>query len=253
MSSTTDTTSPPEPDLAVADPVAAPAASRPHWIDDWRPEDPAFWETTGERDRPPQPGLLDPVRAHRLLHLEHVVGLRAVPRAGVRLRPGAEVPADDACPTAVGALHAHALHVRRGPVRRPQLDDRQRRCCCSCPACSPAIVLEPGVVVRRRCWSSPRWPASAAATSRRRWPTSTPSTRSASRAGRSASTPAAATSAWPPCSSSAWPCWPPPGADHPRLILAVYIPLIVVATAVRRAVHGQPDARHQREAGACAT
>ena len=48
MSSTTDTTSPPEPDLAVADPVAAPAASRPHWIDDWRPEDPEFWETTGK-------------------------------------------------------------------------------------------------------------------------------------------------------------------------------------------------------------
>ena len=48
MSSTTDTTSPPEPDLAVADPVAAPAAARPHWIDDWRPEDPEFWETTGK-------------------------------------------------------------------------------------------------------------------------------------------------------------------------------------------------------------
>ncbi|GAA4531950.1 NarK family nitrate/nitrite MFS transporter [Mycobacterium paraffinicum] len=34
-------------------PVLAPAPGRPshrgrHWIDDWRPEDPAFWETTGK-------------------------------------------------------------------------------------------------------------------------------------------------------------------------------------------------------------
>ena len=27
----------------------APAAARPHWIDDWRPEDPDFWEGTGKR------------------------------------------------------------------------------------------------------------------------------------------------------------------------------------------------------------
>jgi MFS transporter, NNP family, nitrate/nitrite transporter len=37
-------------DLAGA-PVATEeaAAARPHWIDDWRPEDPTFWETTGKR------------------------------------------------------------------------------------------------------------------------------------------------------------------------------------------------------------
>ncbi len=34
-------------------PAVAPAPPRPprggRWIDDWRPEDPAFWETTGRR------------------------------------------------------------------------------------------------------------------------------------------------------------------------------------------------------------
>jgi NNP family nitrate/nitrite transporter-like MFS transporter len=29
--------------------VASPPTSRDHWIDDWRPEDPAFWAATGER------------------------------------------------------------------------------------------------------------------------------------------------------------------------------------------------------------
>ena len=63
------------------------AAARSHWIDDWRPEDPTFWDESGETDRPPQPGLLGLLRAHRLLDLEPVGGLRAVPRPRVRLRP----------------------------------------------------------------------------------------------------------------------------------------------------------------------
>ncbi|HEU4841712.1 MAG TPA: MFS transporter [Ilumatobacteraceae bacterium] len=29
--------------------VASPPTSRDHWIDDWRPEDPVFWAATGER------------------------------------------------------------------------------------------------------------------------------------------------------------------------------------------------------------
>ena len=29
--------------------VASPPTARDHWIDDWRPEDPVFWATTGER------------------------------------------------------------------------------------------------------------------------------------------------------------------------------------------------------------
>src|ERR671913_1024793 len=35
------------PTDAAEAPAAAPA--RPHWIDDWRPEDPVFWEATGKR------------------------------------------------------------------------------------------------------------------------------------------------------------------------------------------------------------
>ncbi|HKY16550.1 MAG TPA: hypothetical protein VJM33_16605, partial [Microthrixaceae bacterium] len=40
-----------EPETAVAaPPVVAPAVPpRPHWIDDWRPEDPTFWAEGGER------------------------------------------------------------------------------------------------------------------------------------------------------------------------------------------------------------
>ena len=62
MSTTTDTdttatttTDPPDLDASVpgsttTDPAASPpaAGSRPHWIDDWRPEDTEFWETTGK-------------------------------------------------------------------------------------------------------------------------------------------------------------------------------------------------------------
>ena len=33
----------------ITDAPASAPARRPHWIDDWRPEDPAFWAATGER------------------------------------------------------------------------------------------------------------------------------------------------------------------------------------------------------------
>ena len=39
------------------------------------------------------------------------------------------------------------------------------------------------------------------------------------------------------------------GAAHPRLILAVYIPLIVARHGGRGAVHGQPHRTCQREGG----
>jgi NNP family nitrate/nitrite transporter-like MFS transporter len=49
MPITTDAHSPSDADtLAPAVTTRAPAAARPHWIDDWRPEDPEFWETTGK-------------------------------------------------------------------------------------------------------------------------------------------------------------------------------------------------------------
>ena len=42
----TEAAAPPQTGTAEA-PATAPA--RPHWIDDWRPEDPVFWEATGKR------------------------------------------------------------------------------------------------------------------------------------------------------------------------------------------------------------
>jgi MFS transporter, NNP family, nitrate/nitrite transporter len=40
----TDVASPP----VTGSPPATTAPARPHWIDDWRPEDPGFWESTGK-------------------------------------------------------------------------------------------------------------------------------------------------------------------------------------------------------------
>lgn len=37
------------PTTAEAPTSATPVAARPHWIDDWRPEDPGFWEAIGNR------------------------------------------------------------------------------------------------------------------------------------------------------------------------------------------------------------
>lgn len=51
MSTPTTTPSPPDTATSIeapAPPGGAPAARRAHWIDDWRPEDTAFWESTGK-------------------------------------------------------------------------------------------------------------------------------------------------------------------------------------------------------------
>ncbi|MGY1634856.1 nitrate/nitrite transporter [Geodermatophilus sp. SYSU D01186] len=47
MAAPASTTPPPAPPATA--PVAAPPRSSGRWIDDWRPEDPAFWESTGKR------------------------------------------------------------------------------------------------------------------------------------------------------------------------------------------------------------
>ena len=46
VASPADTTSPADAPRILDGGVPAP--SRRHWIDDWRPEDPAFWASTGE-------------------------------------------------------------------------------------------------------------------------------------------------------------------------------------------------------------
>ncbi|CAA9317353.1 MAG: Nitrate/nitrite transporter, partial [uncultured Friedmanniella sp.] len=102
----------------------------------------------GQGRRPAQPGLLRAQRAHRLLRLEPVVRAGAVPRPRVRLRPGPEVPAH-------GAAHpgrrraAHPLHLRRGHLRRSELDDRLR------PAAPGALRPGRGVPRARRLLHHP--------------------------------------------------------------------------------------------------
>ena len=207
----------------------------------------------GRAGRPAQPRLLDRLRAHRLLDLEHVVGLRAVPRPGVRLRPRAEVPAHDG-PRRGRRRAADPLHVRRRPVRRAQLDRGQRRAAARAVPCGARRSLQPGRVVRRRCWWWPRWPASAAATSPRRWPTSTPSTRSACKGWALGLNAGGGNIGVAAVQLVGLAVLATAGADHPRVLIAVYIPLVVAGHAGRRAAHGQPR-RHdaQRRSGRCAT
>lgn len=75
-------------------------------------------------DRQPQPLVLDSVRAHRVLDLDDVVGARAVHGARVRHRRGGQVLPGRAADAGRLAAAA-ALHLRRRPLRRTQLDDRQ--------------------------------------------------------------------------------------------------------------------------------
>ena len=164
-------------------------------------------------DRPPQPVLLGLLRAHRLLDLEPVVGARAVPGPSrVRHRPGRQVPADHAADARSAPCVRLPYTFAVAEVRRPQLDHRQRRCCCWSRPSLIAIVLEPGV-------SYTTLLVVACARRRRRRQLRLldgqhqrllPAT--GSRAGRSASTPAAATSASRSCSSSACWCWPRPAS-----------------------------------------
>ena len=152
-----------------------------------------FWDASGAPHRPAQPRPLDPVRAHRLLGVEPVVGAGALPRPGLPRRRRREVPAHRRAHAGrLGA--AAAVHLRGRPLRRPQLDRRSAPCCCWSRASWPRSCSSRACPTARCCCSRP-WPASAAATSPPRWRTSTPSTRSGSRAGRSGSTRAAATSA----------------------------------------------------------
>ena len=108
-----------------------------------------------QADRPAQPDLLDLLRAHRVLDLEPVVGARAVPRPGVRLRPGAEVPADRRCRR--WSARCCASRTRSpSPSSAGATGRSSAPRCCSSRRSSSAIVLKPGVVVHAPCSSSPR-------------------------------------------------------------------------------------------------
>ena len=125
--------------MTTLDDTPATAGSRPaqvgrHWIDDWRPEDPDFWNSTG-----------GPIARRNLIFsvLSEHIGFSVWSLWSVLvlfLGPAYGFdPAQKflltALPTLVGAAAADPLHLRGRHLRRPQLDHRLGACCCSCRAC----------------------------------------------------------------------------------------------------------------------
>ena len=113
------------------------------WIDQWEPEDEAFWQRTGRTDREPEPALLGALRAHRVLRLDPVVGAGAVHGARVRhrRRPGSSSWSRcrrwsgrcSGCPTP-SPSRGSAAATGRSSARR----------CCSIPTILAAFVMHPG-------------------------------------------------------------------------------------------------------------
>ena len=194
--------------------VAAPptvSAPRPRWIDDWRPEDRAFWAATGER-----------VARRNLafsIFSEHIGFCVWSMWSAFVLFLGPEYGLDPAqkfllttVPTAVGAALRipYTLAVARFGGRNWTVASALLLLI---PSIAAGIALEPGVsfgtllfVAALAGIGGGNFSSSMA--------TSTRSSPSGSRVGHSVSTPVAATSAWPRCSSSASPCWrrPAPAA-----------------------------------------
>ena len=97
------------------------------WIDDWRPEDAEFWEASGRAVA--RRNLVWSIFAEHLgfsVWLIWSVSSAFLLAQGFDVHAAAAVPAGGAAqPGRVAA--AAALHVRGAEVRRPQLDDGQRR------------------------------------------------------------------------------------------------------------------------------
>jgi hypothetical protein len=134
------------------------------WLDHWEPEDEAFWQRTG-RTIANRNLLYSVISEHigfSVWTLWSVMVLFMGPEYGIDAAGKFFLSRPDA--RRRGA--AVAVHVRRGEVRRPELDDRQRGAAAR-PDVLAAIVMHPGPRTRRS-WSSRASPASAAATSPRR-------------------------------------------------------------------------------------
>ena len=111
--------------------AGAPTRRDGHWIDDWRPEDPEFWETGGK-----------PVARRNLIwsiFAEHlgfsvwllwsVIAAFLLPD-GLRLHRRSSSSCWSRCPTWSASLLRLPYTFAVPQLRRPQLDDGQRRCCC---------------------------------------------------------------------------------------------------------------------------
>ena len=121
-----------------------PTIARDHWIDDWRPEDPAFWAATGERvaRRNLVFSILSEHVGFCIWSMWSVFVLFLGPEYGFD-------PAQKFLLTTVPDRGrrgpAHPLHVRRGQVRRSQLDDLQRRAAAGAGVARRRSCCEPGV------------------------------------------------------------------------------------------------------------
>lgn len=114
----------------VPQPAAAPERHKGrHWIDDWRPEDPEFWETTGKAIA--RRNLIFSIFAEHvgfsvwMLWSIVVVHMTAGPHGHPSASGWALTASQALClvavPSGVGAFLRLVLHVRRPGVRRPQL------------------------------------------------------------------------------------------------------------------------------------
>ena len=137
-----------------------------HWIDDWRPEDPVFWEKTGAKIA--KQNLIFSVLTEHIgfsvWSLWSVIVLFLGPDYGID--PAGKFLLT-ALPTLVGAVAADPVHLRRRPIRRPELDHHQRAA--AADADGPDRDLpRAGCLVHHPADRRRRSPASAAATSPRR-------------------------------------------------------------------------------------
>ena len=193
----------------VATPPPSPPAGRGRWIDDWRPEDPQFWESTGKK-----------VARRNLffsIFSEHIgfsiwslwsVLVLFLPEPVFGIDPAGKFLLT-ALPTALGAFVRlpYTFAVAKFGGRNWTIVSAALLLL---PTIATAIVLEPGVsfttllVVACLAGVGGGNFASSMANINTFYPTG-------SRAGRSGSTPAAATSASPSSSWSACSCWPRSG------------------------------------------
>ena len=108
------------------------------------PRGPGLLGRKGKPDRPPQPDLLGASRAHRLLGLEPLVGAGAVPGPGLRLRPGRQVPAHR--PADAGRCGASGSRTpSRSPSSAAGTGPSSAALLLLVPTILIAILLKPGV------------------------------------------------------------------------------------------------------------